>query len=300
MRIAPSAFAALVLAVSVGRECRAQDAPAQSSRAADPAAQDPSAPVVPARAPGNLETWTIKFEPLAWYASPGGHVELPNSTLGQVRVDDLNLDSPRLTPFGELHVRNGNFGVTIGGFAFDMDDRGAIAEESGTMGGVAFSVGDRLVTSLSFVSAEAVAAYRFYEHPRGDRAAGGVALRPTWEFIFGGRVYDIDLDIAAPGGFTSQSTFMVEPIAGLRFSMDLIETFSLDITGSFGYFSDGRDRQSVSWDIAAGFQWNPTRSLGLQIGYRQLAFNLHDGAGNGEFDFGGAMAGLFFGGVLRF
>lgn len=280
---------------------------ARAQDAAPPAPPPPPPQVVPvpdaseaARALGALEHWTIRFEPMVWYVAPNGTVELPDSSLGDIRAEDLNLDSPRLTPFGELLVRSGRYGLTISGFVFETQDRGAIFEESGTISGVPVAPGDRLLTTYKMTSVEALGSYRFYEAPRGEQTAPGFRLRPTWDVLLGGRLYDVGVDILAPGGGASQDSLLIEPVAGVRFGVDLIENFTVDVTASVGFFSDASDRQTVSWDIAAGFQWNPTRNIGLQIGFRQLAYRLHDGDEGSEFEVNGALAGLYFGGLIRF
>lgn len=276
---------AAVWCVAAGAIALAQDAPGQVDAPAIDAARD---------------GWTIRFEPAPWYVAPGGEFQIPGSSSPEWRAEDINMDSPRLSPFGEIHVAHGRYGFYAGAVVFDAEDRGWIAPAAGTIGGVAFAAGDELSTTLDFVSAEAAAYYRFYQSPRGATGSGGFRFEPTWDVLVGARLYDIGLDVAAPGGVSSNDGFFAEPYAGVRFSMDLIEEFTLDVQATVGFFHDGADRRSVSWDIISGFQWNPTKNFGLQVGYRQLAFRLHDGDGIGAFEFNGALAGLYFGGTLRF
>ncbi len=292
MLIRAAVCAMLVLAAGLSAPARAQDAP--------PPEQPASPPIeAPPRADDPSE-WTIRFEMSAWYAGAGGHVEFPNSSNGEMRMDKFNLESPRITPYGELQVQRDRYGMLASAVVFSLDNRGAIMDTSGVMGGVPFSAGERLVSSLDFVSVEAAGWYRFYDNPRGPEPGGGFRYRPTWDAMLGGRLYDVGFEIEAPAGTASESGIWAEPYVGLRFGMDLAETFSVDVTASLGYFHDGDDRQSVSWDIIAGFRWNPTRNFGVQLGYRQLAFRLHDGDAQGSFEFNGAVAGLYAGGVLRF
>jgi len=49
-----------------------------------------------------------------------------------------------------------------------------------------------------------------------------------------------------------------------------------------------------------GVTWRPVRHVGVQVGYRQLAFDLEDGEGTDRFRFRGAMAGVFAGVTVRF
>ncbi len=299
MTLQRAARGAFILAAAIGAPCPAQDAAPAHEAAPSPQPVEP-APVPPPADSGNAWAWTLRFEPSLWYVSPGGSFEMPDSTVGEIRCEDLNLDSPRPSFFGELQVQQDRYGLLASAAIFDAQDRGAIAEQGGVIDGVPFSTGDRLVTTLEFVSVEAAAWYRFYENPRGEMPGGGFRYRPSWDLLAGGRIYDIGLDIDAPAGRASESAFFAEPYVGIRFSMDLAERFTVDVTGSIGYFNDGHESRSLSWDIIAGFQWSPTNNFGMQIGFRQLAFRLHDGGDQGAFEFNGAMAGLYGGVVLRF
>lgn len=244
--------------------------------------------------------WTIRFEPSAWFVAPGGEFTIPGSSPGFGRVEEMNLDSPRLSPFGEVHVSHDRWSFYGSAVALSANDRGSIASSAGSVGGVVFAAGDELRSSLDFVTAEFAASFRFYRDHLGPMAGGGHRYEPSWDVLVGARIYDFDIDVAAPGGTSSSHAFFAEPYVGVRFSMDLIEQFTIDVQGSIGVFGDGGDRHSLSWDIITGFQWNPTANFGLQFGYRQLAFRLHDGDGAGDLEFNGALAGLYIGGTLRF
>src|SRR5262245_16684356 len=91
-------------ALAAGMIARAQE------QAPQPAAPPPaSAPEVkPPIDPMELAPkWTLRFEPAAWYVAPGGKLQLPSSGGGQkIRVENLDLDNPRLSPFvaGDIRV----------------------------------------------------------------------------------------------------------------------------------------------------------------------------------------------------
>ncbi|MFM9995465.1 MAG: hypothetical protein ACKVU4_06640 [Phycisphaerales bacterium] len=263
-------------------------------------AQESAEQTVPPAVGATRDAWTVRLEPAAWYAAPGGEFQIPGSSTSRLPADHSNMDSPRFAPFGEVHVAHDRYGFYAGAVVFNAEDRGWIALGPGTIGGVAFSAGDELTTTLDFVSAEAAGYYRLYRRPRGERKFGGFLYEPTWDVLVGARLYDVGLDVAAPAGVSSNDSFFAEPYVGLRFSMDLIEEVTVDVQATVGYFYDGADRRSTSWDIIAGFQWNPSPNFGMQAGYRQLAFLLHDGDGSGAFEFNGALAGLYLGGTLRF
>jgi hypothetical protein len=264
--------------------------------AAGACAQAPEPPAPPPVA----ERLQVHFEPAVWYVSPGGDIRLPGDGADEMDIDDLNLDSPRMSPFGELRLRHGDWSVLFSGAVFEMENRGAVMDEAGQVGSVPFAAGDRLVSSLDLLTFEAAAEYRLYEAPRGPRPSGGFDFEPEWDVMGGMRLYDISAQVSGPGGTAGDDAFFAEPFAGIRFGMELAEAFTVDIHASLGGFADGEDRASLSWDVVTGFQWRPTPHIGVQFGYRQLAFLLEQGPDGDEFKLRGAMAGLYFGGVIRF
>jgi opacity protein-like surface antigen len=263
-------------------------------------AQD--APEVPALR--TLSEWTIDFEPAAWYVSPGGKIRLPGTPAAgngqKLDAGSMNLDSPRLSPLGELHLRHADWRLSASAFGFDTDGRAVVADEAGQWGSLAFSPGDEIDASLDFRSADFLVAYRFFHRREGELEGGGFTYVPMLEAHGGLRFYDISVDARGPGGSVSADRFFAEPFVGARFSMDLVENFSIDVQTSVGAFTDGGTGEVISWDALVGLQWLPTRNLGVQAGYRQLAFSLSDGKSPEKFEWRGAMAGLYVGLVLRY
>jgi hypothetical protein len=245
----------------------------------------------------------VRFEPALWYSAPGGQLSLPGGG-GEgdaVWMEDLNLDTPRATPSGELHIRSGDWRVSLLAFAFGSGDRDATAPEDGRIGPVSFAEGDALTASLDFASYEATVGYRVDWLPKKWDFSADEEFGASFEAIGGLRVYDLNASVRGAGGEGSVDELFAEPVAGVRLSMLVIEEVTIDAQTTIGFFSDGGGRSSISWDVLVGFMWNPTENLGVQVGYRQLAFNLQDGDDRTEdFRYRGALAGLYVGAVLRF
>jgi hypothetical protein len=254
--------------------------------------QEPSPLKVNAPAP-----WTVQFEPSGWYVAPGGRVRLPGAPASTPRVfvTDLNLDSPRWTPFGELHLRSGDWRLTLSGMAFSSSDRGAVQGGPGQIGSVIFDAGDLLTSTLDFTSVEASAAYTFNEHLGGSENFIG-----TIDALGGVRAYDVDFRIQGPAGSDSDDRFFAHPFVGAKVSMDIMRDFTIDVQLDLGYFPQGGGGDALGYEVVAGFQWRPTPNLGVQIGYRDLAWSLVSGSGDDRFDYTGALQGLYVGGILRF
>lgn len=278
------------------------------------AAASEQQPVIP---PSRVDpAWTVQVEPSMWYVSPSGKIKLPISsgsgpgsfTTGgdEVDVSRLNLDSPRFEPAGELHISSERWRFSFSGSTYGLDRNGTVADSSFRLGSVPVAAGDRLDVSYDFTTVELTGGYRFWgrdfkaasEHPEE-----AMDLVGRFYGIAGARVYDFSFDMknlsrsGAPSADTDQ--FFIEPIIGLRGELDIAEDFTIDVQVSGGGFADS-DRSSYSIDVIAGFQWRPTSHVGVQIGYRQLAFGLADGDGAEEFTYDGRLAGLYLGLLLRF
>lgn len=252
--------------------------------------------------------WTIRFEPVAYFAATTGDMKLPStgSTGTTIELSDLNLDSPRLSPKGRFIASRGLWRFTVGGLGLAMSDRGATMPFGGRVGGAPFRTGDRLVSDLSFESFELNAAYRVYH--RHSKPGGPVDVDVRGDLLFGLRMYHIDtstavLPVIAPAPGTTLSAgadeLFAEPIVGGRLEFGFGRTFGIDVEMTAGAFSAG-DRSSASFSIEPGFVYRPIPQAGLRIGYRFMFMDLSSGNGAGEFNWSGAVAGLYWGAQLTF
>lgn len=244
------------------------------------------------------DRWSFRFEPAAWYAAPGGEVTLPGSA-AKVELWDLNLDRPRLAPYGELHVRKGDYRATVAGFSVSLDDVATIVQSPMQIGGLAVSAGDLVVASVEVTSAEVVGAMQI----GGPQALDGrtdpdYAL--CFELLAGARMYHTSFDFRAPAGSQSADEFFLTPLAGIKATMNIRNTFDIDLQVVGGAFSTGGDHSVFCLEITNGYTYRPVENVGVQIGYRLSYYSLSDGAGASEFEYSGAVAGIFGGVTLRF
>jgi hypothetical protein len=274
--------------------------PNHAALAQDGTATDPEPGVAEELSEPNLfSRWTFRFEPAMWYVSPGGRFRMPGEPAGAPRlwVADLNLDSPRVSPFGELHLRATEvWRFTVSGFALELEDRGSTAEFNYFLGPHAVAVGDRVNSSLNFASGDFLAGWRLPLELGEDLAD----FEGRVELLGGARFIHFDLDVQGPGFSLSEDLFFVEPVVGIRLNMEITRRFSIDLQNTFGYFHDGGDKSSLTWDINAGFMYFPLETFGVQIGYRQLFYRLRDGPKGDRFEWNGANAGIYGGVTLRF
>jgi hypothetical protein len=256
------------------------------------------------RGPLRIRTdpWVFEIEPLAWYVSPGGELTMPGSPpgSGDVDVSTLNLDSPRLSPGGEIHMWSGDWRFGISGFYFSADGREFTAESPGSVGSVSFAAGDTVSSSMEFWAAEATVgkAVRLPKRLAGDPNGNFSA---TLEVLGGLRFYGLDFGFSTAGAQTSHNEFAGHPLVGAKLSMDIYQkVFTVDVQLDIGYWADGGDQSVLGYDILVGFTWRPVPNAGIQIGYRDLAVMMESGSGSEAFEYNGALQGLYAGATIRF
>mgnify|MGYP005847426119 CR=1 FL=1 len=255
---------------------------------------------------GGTDAWTIRFEPAIWFVGASGDLRLPGTEASgngqKLDVGDLNLDSPRVSPFGELHLKRGPWRISLSAFVFSTGGRDFEAEGPGQLGPIAYDAGDLLDLSMDYATFAARGGYEFLTAERGTADDGGVQVRSRLVGFAGARFHDVDFDasLQVPGGASvSADRLFAEPIVGLRWELDIHERFTIDVVGAVGAFGWG-EQSSWSADIIVGFTWRPIENFGVQVGYRQLVIGLKDGDFPEQFEWRGGLAGLYAGAVLRF
>ena len=118
--------------------------------------------------------------------------------------------------------------------------------------------------------------------------------------IAGGRFYDINAGVTAPGGMPNDTDqFFGDAIAGIRAELVFLSDFNINVQVTGGGMGDS-DRSSFSFDIAVSGEWRPHKNLGVQIGWRHMSLWLEDGEGPGKFEMDGSLAGVFASVTFRF
>lgn len=292
--------------------------PLAPARAQSVSADLPVQPTEPAPSlcPPPDPEWTVQIEPSFWYVAPSGKVKLPaNSGTGNsasapgdsVKIERLNLDSPRFEPTGEVHFSGGRLRFTFSGATYSVERDDTTADSSFRLGSVNVASGDALDVKFDFSTVEVTGGYRVWgrdfcdaDHTQSPLNAIGAVARLY--VIGGGRFYNTSFEVTRlTRGIASAEAdqFFGEPILGVRAEADLARNFTLDLQITAGGLPLGQT-SSFSGDIQAGFHWRPFANVGFQFGYRQLAFWLSDGEDAEEFEYNGRLAGLYAGLEVRF
>lgn len=298
----PPFLVACLLGASAGAAL-AQDI----TRSPEPARDQPteSQPLPRERADANpASEWTVRLEPMLWWVSPSGRVRLPSSGASsgdRVRLERLNLDSPRFTPAGAVTIGAEEWRFSFNGATFS-EDRNTTADSTFRLGDVSAAPGDALRTSFDYSTFEVAGGYRVLAYDFKARSAtpGNAAdLLLNVYAILGLRLTDVKIGIEKGAASSSSDQFFVEPIAGARAELEIARDFSVNLQVTGGGYGDS-DRTAASLDIAVSFGWRPVENFGAEVGWRQILYSLNDGAGAGKFSYDGAMAGLFASVFIRF
>lgn len=261
-------------------------------------AQNTSTPAVDLTpAPASAKPWSLSFEPTIWRPSIDGEVQLPGGT-GSPDYQRFGVDDPHPTGMGYLRFHKNKLMIEASGFDFRFGT-GAVTDSALSVGGITFTSGQSANIDVNFSSAQVVAGWRLIENVLTDAdAPEPVSLNLD---VYGGiRGYSFNTTIATGASSVSDSGFWVEPIVGVRGSIDIFNDVTLHLSMDGGAQPLG-DHTSNSFDITVGVQWRPTARFGIQFGWRQLIVNLENGGGANKLDFNdGTLAGLFGSLVVRF
>jgi hypothetical protein len=282
-----------------------------ASSAASSASSSDAAPKLTLRP---IPTWTVQVEPIMWYAGPAGDVRLPGSSgtgpgapgganSDEVDLADLNLDSTQISPAGALHINAERWRFSFSGANYSSDQT-TTANSAFRIGSVDVSPNDALRTKYDQTTVQLTAGYMIWSRDfaaASEKPENAVPLVLRVYGFGGGRLYDLDISVASVsgGGESGTEQFYAELIAGGRAEMEIADDFSINLEISGGGMGDS-DRSIASFDINVNFQWRPIENVGVEIGWRQLAYWMSDGDGSQEFSLNGETAGVYAGVVVRF
>jgi hypothetical protein len=253
---------------------------------------------------------TLSAEPSLWYVAPGGNIRFPTSTGAAteiVNAGDLNMDSPRLSPFIELNINSPTWGATFRAMNMSARSRDFTTAAALQLGDSALASGTVARSSLNWLQLEAEARLAIFPYWKDQAETRETKHWQTFDHRFdvvaGLRLIDFSFDVSrdianvATPVASAESTYIM-PYAGFKGSAIIEEQLTIDLTSNFGGIGGFDGKTAFNWDILVGFQYHITPHFGAQIGYRQLLFRL--GEDDTDFQWNGAQAGLYFGLVGRF
>lgn len=270
----------------------------------DPSATAPTDDTTPP-APGPTDDWVIRVDPMVWWVSPGGKIRLPSSggaSGDKVRVQNLDLDTPEFSPAGSVSINAGDLRFSFFGSAYSRDTE-SVSDSTFQIGDVSLAPGDDFRSKFDFNFFELNLGYRFLSYnfkEHSENKAEAADVNVDLYGIFGGRLYDMSISVGTPGGAASATDqFFGDVIAGVRAEFRFLHDFNINVQVTAGGMGDS-DRTSYSIDVHAAGEWRPIPNVGVEFGWRQVAYSFEDGDGAAKFEYDGTMAGVFAGVVVEF
>ena len=105
----------------------------------------------------------------------------------------------------------------------------------------------------------------------------------TLDALIGVRYWHVsdELTLSGPGGLisynNSDSTYLIDPIIGLRAKMNFTEKFSLSLHGDVGGFGVSNHSSDLTWQAIGTLGYDFTRHFALAVGYRALSTDQPNG-----------------------
>lgn len=305
-------LAALLPALLAAAGAIAQEADGDPGAAAEPsAATDPGdsptaqpAPEAPAsegREPGappqDERRISLEATIAPWYTAPGGRYFLPGETRGgrDIDVEDLNIDSPRISPAGEVRLEVDEWSFTLSGAQFRTDRR-TISPVTRPIGDLDIMEGDALRTKARYSTAELMVGNTFFQRSLYAFDYPESRLGVELEASLGARLDHFDIELTQEGGgrATASEAFLF-PLAGVEARIKPTRQTLLGFTATAGWNPGLGDQATVSSDIIVRAAWQPSARVEVMAGYRITIQRMRSASGAERFEFNGSHAGLFAG-----
>lgn len=240
---------------------------------------------------------SLRVELRPWYTAPGGRFTLPGEARGgrDIDVEQLNLDSPRLSPAGRVRLDVDEWSFSLSGAHF-RTERDAISPVNRRIGDIDLMAGDEVQTEYAYTTAELLVGNTFFQ--RRLRAFDHEETRFGLELEagLGARLdhFDIQLERAA-GGAASADEFFLAPLAAFEARFHPAPRATVSFAATAGWNPGLGDHTAITSDLIVRAAWQFTPRIQAMAGYRITIQRMEAGEGPQRFEFNGSHAGLFAG-----
>lgn len=241
--------------------------------------------------------YTVSIDSRAWFPALQGNLTMPGGT--EYEVESVDIDEVEPTPAFATTFHADSWSITLDGFINNLDTT-APAEEPFLLAGDTVSAGDPVHTDLSFSAFEATFRHDLYDLPlhegideHGDPIPSD-KIDVSLDALGGARLYSLNIDqrVRRPGGASASfDGLWADAFAGFGLEFRLFDRASVLFNTSVG-----GGPSSFSWNIENTVVIDATPNISGQVGFRHMSVAYEED----DFEFNGAIAGLFAGLVIRF
>lgn len=246
-----------------------------------------------------------------WYPSLSGDTRFGTALSGaDLRIDTLlGLEDNEATFAGNVTLFiDENWLVLLDAFDFSTDAT-LNAPGSIRVNGATFAGGTGIASDFGLTSFAAMAGYDFfgniYERVSGP-SDGGEPIDIRIHGLIGARGVNVDHRLAISGGPTVEYDEWGATINGgariaIGIGPELPDKGRWDVGVSLTFGAGGSsDGDLTTFDLDFGIRYTVVDHFGLVLGYRQIDIDLESDDASQPYQWDGRLAGLFFGGELKF
>jgi hypothetical protein len=243
------------------------------------------------------DDWEIRLTPYFWMPSLDAEATV-NGLSGNVDLSFGDVtDYLNFAAMGRVEAWKNKWGLTFDGIFMNLAADGSF---QGSRGAVNFN----LDADVRLGMADFGLAYRLCEQRFGNNNKQLLAFEPYGGLRYAYLRQKIDLNVAIPGVGSAGATLgksedWVEPFVGGRAIWDLNDRLALNVRGDAGGFGIG-SASDLSWQILGGIDYQLSKSIICNAGYRYVELDYSRGSGSNEFGIDLRAKGPFLGVTILF
>ena len=205
------------------------------------------------------DPWRFDFAVIGWGPAVSGDVTVRGQKADvDVGLDELLDDLKGIAMFG-FELRKEKFG-------FYAQPNWIKLEEDAKVGPLNSTLDQKLWI---------VDAAGFYQlHKWGEETP------VTLDALAGVRYWHFNNELTVDGSTRSDSSYLIDPIVGLRAKIYFTPKFSLNLHGDVGGFDISDHSSKLSWQALGTLGYDFTRHFSLALGYRAMSVDTDSGSGS--------------------
>jgi opacity protein-like surface antigen len=243
------------------------------------------------------DNWEIRLIPYFWMPSLDAESTV-NGLSGNVDLSfgDV-MDSLNFAAMGRIETWKNKWGLTFDGLYMFLAADGSF---EGSSGGTNFA----LDADVRLGMTDFGLAYRLCEGRFGNHNEQMLAFEPYGGLRYAYLRQKIDLNVTIAGVGSAGTTLgksedWFEPFVGGRVVWDLNEKLAFNVRGDAGGFGIG-SASDLSWQILGGIDYQLSKNMFFNAGYRYVELDYSRGSGPDEFGIDLRAKGPFLGVTILF